>query len=45
MDRPYISFNRIVEVTILNEYKEKFGEYVYYGYGFPIRTWQMIGAS
>lgn len=34
MERPYISFNKIVGVTSLNEYKEKYGEYIYYGYGF-----------
>lgn len=34
LNRPYISFNKIVGVNSLNEYKEKFGEYIYYGYGF-----------
>lgn len=41
-DPPYISFNRLVGVTDLNEYREKFGEYIYYGCGF---SYDAIGAD
>lgn len=37
LDRPYISFNKIVGTTSLNKYKDKFGEYIYYGYGFSYK--------
>ncbi len=31
---PYISFNKLFGVKSLNEYKEKYGTYIYYGNGF-----------
>ncbi|AND79108.1 hypothetical protein [Streptococcus pantholopis] len=31
---PYISFNRLVGVSDLSEYREKFGEHIYYGDSF-----------
>ncbi|TWS95355.1 hypothetical protein [Streptococcus sp. sy018] len=36
-DPPYISFNKIVGVRDIGEYREKYGEYIYYGYGFTYR--------
>lgn len=38
LDRPYNSFNKIVGTTSLNGYKEKFGEYIYYDYGFSYKN-------
>ncbi|MGT2715873.1 hypothetical protein [Streptococcus respiraculi] len=37
LDPPYISFNRLMRVSNLVEYQEKYGEYIYYGYGFSYR--------
>lgn len=37
MDPPYISFNKLVGVKDLGEYREQFGEYIYYGYGFTYK--------
>ncbi|HFU3939704.1 TPA: hypothetical protein ACGO2Z_000773 [Streptococcus suis] len=34
IDPPYISFNKLVCVKNIGEYREQFGEYIYYGYGF-----------
>ena len=34
LEEPYISFNKLFGVKTLNEYAEKYGEYIYYGYGF-----------
>lgn len=34
IDTPYITFNKIVGVNSLNEYREEFGECIYYGRGF-----------
>ena len=34
LEKPYISFNKLFGVKTLNEYAEKYGEYIYYGYGF-----------
>lgn len=31
---PYISFNKLLEVKTINEYSKKYGECIYYGYGF-----------
>ncbi|KXT77148.1 hypothetical protein STRDD11_02701 [Streptococcus sp. DD11] len=37
MDPPYISFNRLMGVVDLEEYYEKYGQYIYYGYGFSYK--------
>lgn len=34
LEESYISFNKLFGVKTLNEYAEKYGEYIYYGYGF-----------
>ena len=34
IEPPYISFNKIMGVSDISEYCEKFGECIYYGYGF-----------
>jgi hypothetical protein len=37
LEKPYISFNKIVNVSDLNEYYKKYGTYIYYGYGFDYK--------
>lgn len=37
LDKPYITFNKILGVKSLNEYTEKYGTQVYYGWGFSYR--------
>ncbi|MBJ8349120.1 hypothetical protein [Streptococcus zalophi] len=34
---PYISFNKLVGVSNLNDYREKYGEYIYYGDSFSYK--------
>ena len=34
---PYITFNKLYNVESLNEYGEKYGTYVYYGFGHSVR--------
>ena len=34
LEEPYISFNKLFGVKSLNEYDEKYGEYIYYGWDF-----------
>ena len=34
LDEPYISFNKLFGVKSLNKYDEKYGESIYYGWGF-----------
>ena len=34
LNEPYISFNKILGVTSINKYHEKYGESIYYGFGF-----------
>ena len=34
MEHPYITFNKLFGVHSLNEYSEKYGVHIYYGYGF-----------
>lgn len=34
---PYITFNKLYGVNSLNEYKEKYGVYIDYGYGYTIK--------
>ncbi len=37
IDPPYITFNKLFDVKSINEYSEKIGAYIYYGYGFLYR--------
>ncbi len=34
LEEPYISFNKLFGVKSLNEYAQKYGEYIYYGWSF-----------
>ena len=34
---PYITFNKLYGVNSLNEYEDKYGVYIYYGYGHTIK--------
>lgn len=34
LEEPYISFNKLLGVKSLNEYAQKYGEYIYYGWSF-----------
>lgn len=34
LNEPYISFNKILGVKSINKYHEKYGESIYYGFGF-----------
>lgn len=33
-DSPYITFNKLFQVLNTSEYSEKYGAYIYYGFGF-----------
>ncbi len=37
MEPPYISFNKLLGVSNLNDYREKYGQYIYYGDGFSYK--------
>ncbi|MDD2208512.1 MAG: hypothetical protein PHU45_04075 [Bacilli bacterium] len=37
LDKPYITFNKLFGVKSLNEYSEKYGTYIYYGWGFSYK--------
>ena len=36
-EKSYITFNKLYKVKSLNEYMEKYGEYIYYGYGYNVK--------
>ncbi|HFI0448994.1 TPA: hypothetical protein ACGOY6_001211 [Streptococcus suis] len=37
IEPPYISFNKLVNVKDIGVYRERFGEYIYYGYSFTYK--------
>ena len=36
-EKSYITFNKLYKVKSLDEYMEKYGEYIYYGYGYNVK--------
>ena len=34
---PYITFNKLYNVKSINEYRDKYGTYIYYGFGHSVK--------
>lgn len=37
VEKPYITFNKLFNVNDINEYRERYGTYIYYGFSFSYK--------